>query len=197
MNSRRRDRQVLEQQDREADAAGGQIEAPALGQHRNDEGGRGQRQRRSDDDRRRQRLAEPEGDRAKQQRREHDLGGAQPEHQAPHALETLERQFEAHHEQQKHHAERRDAIDRLDIGERQGVEPRRARGEATQTGRPERDAGKHKTEHRTDAQAEEQRRDNPRGHKKEQRLLVDGKIDGGVHARLPLAFESIQERELS
>ena len=182
----RRDRQILEQQDRETDAAGGEIEAFALGQHRNDDRGRGQRERRADDQRRGWRLAQPESDGAEQQRREQRPAPAQPEHQAPHARQALERQFEPHHEQQEHDAERGDAVDRLDIGQRQRVEPGRAGDETPEAERAEGDARQQKAQHRTDAQAEEQRRDDPRRHKEQQRLLVDGKIDGRIHARLRL-----------
>ena len=86
----RRHRQILEQQNRETGAARRQIEAFALGQNRNDDRGRGQRERRANDQSGRRRLAKPEGDRAEEQRRQHDLGAAQSEHQAAHARQALE-----------------------------------------------------------------------------------------------------------
>ena len=73
------------------------------------------------------------------------------------------------------------AIDRVDIGQRQGVEPGRALGEPAKAERPQRDAGQQEAEHRADAQAEEQRRDDAGGRQKEQRLLVDARIEGRVH----------------
>jgi hypothetical protein len=166
----------------------------AVGEHGNDEGGRGQRERRPDHQRRHRRLAEPEDDGAEQQRRQHDLGRAEPEHEPAHPGQPLERQFEAHHEQEEHDAERRDPVDRLDIGQRQRVEPGRARGESAEPERPERDARQQEAEHRADVQPEEQRRDDSRRDEKDQRLLVDGEIEGSVHPRLRLGAARIAGR---
>ena len=45
----------------------------------------------------------------------------------------------------------------------------------------------------TDAQAEKQRRDDPRRHEEEQRLLIDAEVDGGVQAQVRQAFETIRQ----
>ena len=110
----------------ETDAARRQIEPFALGQYRNDDRGRGQRERRADDESGGGRLPQARRRGAEQQRRQHDLRRGQGRTPGGASRQALERQFEPHHEQQEHHAESRDAADRLDIGQRQRVKPGRA-----------------------------------------------------------------------
>ena len=96
-----------------------------------------------------------------------------------------------------HHAERRDAIDRLDIGQRQA---RRAKGARRRASRgrtvPSATPASRKPSTGLIAQAEKQRRDDPRRHKKEQRLLVDGKIGWRRSRGFPLASELVQSASL-
>ena len=181
-DQQRRHRQILKQQHGETGAPDRQIEALALGEDGDDDGGRRHRQRRAQRQRRRRRLPQRQRQRAQQQRRQRDLRQAEAEHQTAHALEPLERQFEAHREEQEHHAERGDAVDRLDIGQRDPVEPRRVLREAPEPRRTQRHAGAEVAEHRADAHAEEQRRDNARRRQKQQRLLIDRQIEIAVHA---------------
>ena len=153
----------------------------AFDQHGHDDRGRGHRERRADGQRRGRSEAEAPGEGAQDHRRDDDLRKAEPEHQPAHAPQSLERQLEPHREQQRDHAEGGDAIDRFDV-DREGAKPRRSPAERPETVGPERDPRQQIAQHRTDAQPEEQRRDNARRNKEQQRLLVERKIDGLVHA---------------
>ena len=143
-HQQRRDGEILQEQRREAQPTDWRAEPLAFGQHRNDDRGRGQRQRRADRRRRRRRLAERIGRQPERPRAQDELRQAEFEHQPPHALEALEREFEADGEEQDDDAEFGEMADRFDIGQRQRREPWRALGELTQAERPERDASQQK-----------------------------------------------------
>ena len=117
------------------------------------------------------------------QRRHDDLRQPKPEHQMAHAPEAFERQLEPHREHERDNAEGGDTVDRLDI-DRKRAEPGRFPGDRAEAVRSERDAREQVTEHRTDAQPKEQRRDHARRHQEQQRLLVDRKVDRPVHSLL-------------
>ncbi len=153
----------------------------AFDQHGHDDRGRGHRERRADGQRRGRSEAEAPGEGAQDHRRDDDLRKAEPEHQPAHAPQSLERQLEPHREQQRDHAEGGDAVDRFDV-DREGAKPRRSPAERPEAVGPERDPRQQIAQHRTDAQPEEQRRDDARRHQEQQRLLVERKIDGLVHA---------------
>ena len=84
-------------------------------------------------------------------------------------------------------AEGGDPVDRLDIADGEGAEPRRLAGERAEAVGPERHAREQVAEHRADAQAEEQRRDDARRHQEQQRLLVEGKIESLVQGAPPVS----------
>ena len=176
-HQQRRDGEVLQQQHGEAQAPDRRGEAFALGEHRNDDRGRRQRQSRADRRRRRGRPSERIGDEPQRQRGDDELAEAEFEHQPAHALDALERQFEADGEQQHDDAEFGQPGDRLDVGERQRGEDGRALGELAEAEWAEGDAGEQVAEHRADAQADEQRRDHPRRGEEQQRFLVDAEVE--------------------
>ena len=157
------------------------MEPLALAEHGHDDRGRGHRERRADGQRRGRSEAEAPGEGAQDHRRDDDLRKAEPEHQPAHAPQSFERQFEPHREQQRDHAERGDAVDCFDV-DRERAQPRRSPAERPEAVGPERDPGQQVAEHRTDAQPEEQRRDDARRHQEQQRLFVEGKVDGVAHA---------------
>jgi len=103
-----------------------------------------------------------------------------------HALESLKRQLEAHREHKRDDAERGNAVNRIDI-DRKRVQPRRLEVNGAEGVGSERDASEQITQHRTDAQPEEQRRNHARRHQEQQRLLVDREVDLLVHIGLPAA----------
>ena len=129
-NQQRRDREILKQQDGETEPPDRRAQPLFLGQHRNDDRGRGERQGRADHQRRRRLLPERIGGGAERQGGDDDLREAEPEHQAPHALEALERELQTDGEKQNDDAEGGEPVDRVDIGQRQGVEPGRLLGRA-------------------------------------------------------------------
>ena len=180
-HQQRRDREVLQQQRGEAQAADRRGEAFALGEHRNDDRGRRQRQSRADRRRRRGRPAERVGDEPQRQRGDDQLAEAEFEHQPAHALDALERQFEADGEQQHDDAEFGQPVDRLDVGQGERGKDGRALGELAEAERAEGDAGEQVAEHRADAQTDEQRRDHPRRDEEQQRFLIDAEVEGFVH----------------
>ena len=130
-DEQRRDREVLEQEHREARAADRRAEPLALDQHRDDDRRRGDAERGGDDQRGGRREAERRPrSRSAPRMVTDDLAEPEPEHQPPHAPDALERQFEAHGEQEHDDAEGGDPVDRLDIADGEGAEPRRLAGRA-------------------------------------------------------------------
>ena len=109
-----------------------------------------------------------------------DLPEPEPEHEPAHPPQPLERQFEPHGEQKRDDPERGELVDRLDI-DRECAEPRRLLAERAEAVGAERDAREQKSEHRTDAQTEEQGRDDARRRQEEQRLLINRKVGRLVH----------------
>ena len=164
----------------------------AFDQHGHDDRGRGHRERRADGQRRGRSEAETPGDCAQDQGRDDDLSKPEPENQPAHAPQSLERQLEPHREQERHHAEGGDAVDRFDV-DRKRAKPRRSPAERPEAVGSERDPRQQIAQHRTDAQPEEQRRDDARRHQEQQRLLVKGKVDGLVHALSLVDFETMRE----
>ena len=194
-HEQRRDRQILKEQHRETRPAGGGMEPLAFDQHGHDDRGRGHRERRADGQRRGRSEAEAPGEGAQDHRRDDDLRKAEPEHQPAHAPQSLERQLEPHREQQRDHAEGGDAVDRFDV-DREGAQPRRSPAERPETVGPERDPRQQIAKHRTDAQPEEQRRDYARRHQEQQRLFVEGKVDGLVHVGSVIDGASLRQATL-
>ncbi len=175
-----RDREILKEQHGEARAADRSAEPLALDEDRDHDRRRGHGERRADRRRGSRGQAEHPGDRAERQRRNDDLPKPEPEHQPAHPPQPLERQFEPHGEQKRDDPERGELVDRLDI-DREGAEPRRLLAQRAKAVGAERDAREQKSEHRTDAQAEEQGRDDARRRQEEQRLLVNRKVGRLVH----------------
>ena len=116
------------------------------------------------------------------QGREDDLPEPKPEHQPAHEPQPLERQFEPHGEEECDDAERGELVDRLDI-DRECAQPGRLLAEPAEAVRSERDARQQISEHRTDAEAEEEGRDDARRRQEKQRLLVNRKVGRLVHGR--------------
>ena len=192
----RSDREILEEQHREARASDGRAEALAFDEDGDDDGGRRHRQRAADRQRRRRLQAEPPADRRQDQHRDDDLRQPQPEHQPAHEPQALERQFEPHGEQERDHPEGGELVDRLDI-DRECVEPMRLSRQRPEPVRPERDAREEIAEHRADPEPEEQRRDDAGCRQEQQSLFVEGKIDGLVHGGQLSRFEPAREPRLS
>jgi hypothetical protein len=140
----RADRQILDQQHREGRApeAGGEI--AALGQHLQDDRGRGQRQPGPDHHRRRPAQTGQERGQGDRHRGHDDLRRAEPEGPPAHQPDALEGQLEADGEQQEHDPQ---------LG--QGAGPLQIADQA-QAGRPDHRAGDQIAEHRAELQALEQ-----------------------------------------
>ena len=180
----RRDREVLKQQNREAEAPDRRRQQLVFGQHGNDDRRRGQGKSGAEDERRRGLLAEQRRRPGDRRRADDDLRETEPEHQPAQALQTLEGKFEPHREEQDDDPEGREPIDRHDVGERESVEPRRPRRQTSEARRAQRDAGQQIAQDRADVNAEKQRRDHARRDEEKQRFTIDRCVVRGVHGRL-------------
>ena len=183
----RRDGEILKQQHRKGRAADHGAEPLAFGEDRNHDRRRGERKGRADDERGGRRLAKRIGDRRQDQGRRHDLREAEPEDEPAHRLQSFEGQFQPHREQKGHDAEFGHPADRLDIGEGERAQPGRLLGKPAKTVRTERQPRQHVSEHRADAQPEEQRRHHARRHQEQQRFLISREIEGLVQEGLSAA----------
>ena len=184
-HQKRRDGEVLEQEHGEGRAADRRPEPLALDEDGDDDRRRRHAERGADHQGGGRSEAEREGRCGERQRCDHDLSEAEPEHEPPHAPDALERQLDAHGEEERDHAKGGDPVDRRDIADREGGEPRRRAGKRAETVGPERHAREEIAEHRTDPQAEEQRRDHARRRQEQQRFLVEGKVQGLVQGAPP------------
>ena len=184
-HQKRRDRQILKQEHRKTGAPRAGMQPLALDEHRNDDRGRGHRERRADRKRRMGRDAQSPGRASQNEHRHGDLAESEPEHEMAHALEPFERQLEPHREHERDDAEGADAVDRLDI-DREPAEPRRPEADRAEPIGSERDAREQIAQHRAHAQPEEQRRDDARRHEEQQRLLVERKVGRLAHPGLRL-----------
>jgi hypothetical protein len=101
-----------------------------------------------------------------------DLQSAEPEHEPPDDRQSLPRQFEANHEQEKHDAEFCDRRDLLDIFESERREPADLPRERAKAIGAKQNTGAKETQNRTELQAPEQRHDDARRRKKNQCFLV-------------------------
>ena len=180
-HQKRRDREILEEKHREARAADRRAEPLALDQDRDHDRGRRHAERGGDDQRGGRRETESRRRRGEDERGDDDLAQPQAKHQPPHETDSLERQLEAHREQQRDDAERGDPVDRLDIADGDGAEPRRPGAERAEAERSQRHPAEQIAEHRADAQAEEQRRDAARHRQEQQRFSVEIEVECLVH----------------
>ena len=152
---------ILEQQDREGGAPGDGDLLAALDEQLQHEGRRRQREPAADDDRGRHVHAQGPRERGDQRGREQHLRGAEPEHEAAHDAQPLERQLEADREQEERDPELCQHLRRRRLGdqpERLGADQR---------------AGREIAEDRADPQAPEQRHDHDRREKEDQKVPED------------------------
>ena len=141
----RHERHVLEQQHRERVPPGGGGQQLALGQHRQHDRRRGQRQPRPQHRRRRPIDAGQPRQTGEQQRGRQHLADAQAEHRAAEDPKPVRPQFQPDQEQQHDHAEFRDLGDLPDIGDQ------------PQPGRPDHRAGDQVAEDGAEAEPARQR----------------------------------------
>ncbi len=151
----RRHHQVLKQQNGEDCPTACGPKLLGLGENRNDDRGRRQRQRQTKHGRRHRRLVEHQRQGAKRRRRAEDLQRAEAENEAAHERQTLPRQFKTDHEQQKDDAKLGHWRDLLDILQCEGREPDDPLREGTEPIRAEQNARAEKAQNRTYFQAVE------------------------------------------
>jgi hypothetical protein len=112
----RHDREVLQQQDREAGTADRRAELPALDQELHDDCRGGERETGAEDYRRLRRSAERPDDRGDGRAGDADLQAAEAEDEVAHAPQAVERQFEPDREQEEDHAELGETPHAVDVG---------------------------------------------------------------------------------
>jgi hypothetical protein len=117
------------------------------------------------------------------QRRQHELGNAQPEHIAAQRPQSRQRKFEPQHEQQKHHAELGEGADARAILDGQVTNPRMFVGEQTEPVGADRDAGDEKGQHGPDTRAVKQGNDQPGDGEKDEKILEPGLVLHLAHPR--------------
>ena len=127
------DRDVLAQQNGEAGLARRRAKTAFFDEKPHDNRGRGQREGGAEGDGGGQLVVEQGGDGGDCRAGHQHLCPAEPEHQAAHRPQPLERELEADHEQEEHHPQLGQGAHAFQIGNEGVAEPRRGIGQAAET----------------------------------------------------------------
>ena len=148
---------------------------------RNDDRGRGERERQAESDRPRGAFPAQIQPAGEDRGRSEQLGGPGAKHQPAHAPQPPERKLQPNRKQQQDDAQLGKWLDRVGIGDGHIVEPRLRRSHRAKAVRPDQHYDQDEADDRADAEPRKSRDDDARGAKDDQRVGKAGSREVVVH----------------